>query len=196
VAEENQVRRKRRSSRSSSKSTFVGLQSPAIARAIRVGMVLLTLFYVAYTLVLVRQASFLTDGLAIGMTPQDARYLLGPPKRSEQDDTVWYAPTGSTLRIAYDEGTASSIACSDARMEKFGCSGVLGIDIGAVEDQVWWTLGAPTSQSYVGNEKVMRYEDMGLSFTLRRYQVAAIEHFRRSGRFSYVPRAFRVMIPH
>jgi len=86
--------------------------------------------------------------------------------------------------------------CGTIRLQAFGCVDALGVAIGAVEDEIWWTFGAPTQLTYRGNDKIMRYDDLGLSFQLRRYQITAIDHFRRSGRFSYVPRAFRVMVPH
>ena len=159
-------------------------------------MIVLTIFYVVITVYKTRQASIMVGGLMVGMSQQETRYLMGPPERIEADGRVWrYSPAGSDLSMVFDGG-ATRISCTDSRLEIFGCADVLGVGIGASEDDVQWTLGPPTHMMYSGNDKVMRYDDLGLSFTLRRYHVAAIDHFQRSSRYSYMPRAFRVMVPH
>ena len=86
------------------------------------------------------------------------------------------------------------VACSNGRAPSGDCPDVLGLHLGSGEEQIWYALGAPDQQGYSGDIKVMIYRPLGLTFSLRQFQIVGIA-YRQPSASSYLERLPRVLVP-
>lgn len=164
-----------------------------------VAMTAVGLAYVGYNLYEVQLATSGYGAAQPGMTRDETRYMFGPPPPGSGGGraALWRYRDGPAMTsMRFDEtGRIAAAGCTDTTGGQTGCPGVLGVTIGSGEDQVADLLGAPERVAYSGNSKVIVYPDLGLRFQLRRYAVSAIQSERRTSRFSYLPRAIRMLLP-
>ena len=191
-------RPRRRSTRKNTQR-FGLLRGPRVGRNILIAMCAIAVAHAGFTFQSLRLGSMFYGLAAIGMPRSEASYLMGKPARVEGTDPVtWLYPNGSAItRVEFDAGRdrAQRVRCADAQLAPFGCPSTLGIAIGTPEDDIWYRLGSPTSQRYVGDTKVITYRDLGLSFYLRKFQTSAIELQGGGGGWGLVRRTLRALLP-
>jgi hypothetical protein len=188
------------------------LHNPRAGAAIGIGVAVLAALYGGVCLRAVDQASRSYALLAIDSHRSDVRYLLGRPvtaasggalvpaaqaPNAEAADMWGYATgSGGNLQVGFDPGgdAVARIACEDEALVATSCPPVLGLQIGASEDEIWYKLGTPTSQRYRGEVKLLRYDELGLTFALKRYMLYSITLNRRGGG-GFLARAARYLVP-
>ena len=105
-------------------------------------------------------------------------------------------PGGGITRMSFDSaGRIDDLECSSQSAAADSCPGVLGLGIGSNELAVYDRLGRPNQERYAGDAKVMSYDGLGLSFTLRRLVVVRIGLSRHDGFMTYLGRGFRSLVP-
>jgi hypothetical protein len=127
----------------------------------------------------------------------ELRYVYGTPDSVEEGGRVFrYDDKKRIITARFEQdGSLASIACAAEPDNSAYCDEVLHIRIGQLEDQILLALGAPSRVSYVGNDKIMHYDGMGLSFRMRKYRLYAIELNDGGHVMGYLPRAVWQMIP-
>jgi len=190
-------RRRRRRSKRGSKGWKGYLRGPAFGRHLFGAMCLIGAGYAAAVFWDVRLASRHYSSVAIGMPEKELRYLRGAPASIEEGGRLYrYEADGRifTGRLS-DRGVLTAIGCTASARYGSGCEKVFGIGIGGSEGQILRRLGTPSRISYRGDDKVMHYDGMGLSFFLRRLRVYAIELHQGGSLAGYLPHALWRMIP-
>lgn len=160
-------------------------------------MLLVAAVYCGSILYEARAAALYYGPTVIGMNKNEARYMMGPPPARQESLPVWtYLENGTQISPRFgDDGRMTSVVCNETEQGGAGCPSVLGLRIGTTEDVVWLKLGKPGREVYRGNDKVIFYDDLGLSFVMRRYQIQTIEIHKRESGISFIPRALWMMIP-
>lgn len=202
--------RRRRSER---RSSVPRLHDPRVGKVILAVMIAITLAHVGATLYRLRKASQVYGWLAPGMTREETRYLLGRPEARTSasnrlggtpDDAnadatgPWIYRSGSAITtLLFDDArqTLASVACSDPQLSAYGCPQTMGLSLGTGEDAIWYRLGAPSRSGYQGETKVIVYDELGLSFWLRKFQTVRIKLAQPSGKNAYLARLPRVLVP-
>jgi hypothetical protein len=192
-------RRKRRGRSSSQREKGLAavLRDSRFGKRLFVAMCLVTAIYCGTILYEARAAALYFGPTVIGMDKNEARYMMGPPPAGQESQPLWtYLENGTRLSVRFGEdGGMKSVVCTEDEAAGGGCLSVLGLRIGTTEDRVWLKLGKPGRETYVGNDKIIYYDDLGFSFTLRRFQVQSIEVHKRESATSFVPRALWMMVP-
>jgi hypothetical protein len=198
VAEKPKRRRKSRSSRKEAGSWGAYFRGPSFGRHLFVFMCLIGVAYAGKIAWETRVATYFYNSLTVGSSEGDVRYMLGPPRSTEQNGRIYrYEERGALVTVRFGaDGSMESITCSPLKPEYAGrCGPILGIRIGEIEDNVVVRLGAPTRQSYVGDDKLMHYDGLGVTFHMRRYRVYALEVHKGASLAGYLPRIFWRMLP-
>ena len=187
------AKRKRRSTRRGGGSWGEYFRGREFARLVFYGMCALG---VAYAAKFVWDARMATIGV-YGVTPQDVRYVYGPPQSVEDGGRLYRYEDGKRVALARfgADGMLTSFSCSAKAGHAGECDEVLDVGIGDSEEQVMLQLGAPSRSSYVGDDRILHYDGLGLSLRMRRLKVHAIEVHRGSSFSGYLPRALWRMIP-
>lgn len=211
TADDKQVSSRRR--RSSRGSAVPRLHDPRVGKIILAFMIALTLFHVGTTLYRLRSASLVYGWLAPGMTRDETRYLLGHPEgrasggnrlggtpdgaNDEATGTWTYRSGTATTTLRFDDArqTLASVTCSDPQLGAYGCPQTMGLSLGMGEDAIWYRLGAPSRSAYDGETKVIVYDELGLSFWLRKFQAVRIRLAQPAGANAYLARLPRVLVP-
>lgn len=193
--------RRRRKSRSSSRKQSEGwipyLRSADFGRHLFIAMSVLAAAYVGTILYESRRATFSYGPLILGANPSEVRYALGEPQATEQQPLVYnydHSRRQMTVRFSPDQ-RAELIRCSAPRANTVKCAPIIGVGIGDYEDKVVRGFGAPTRETYSGDAKAMHYDELGVTFHLRQFEIYALELRQGGGVGGYLSRAFWAMVP-
>lgn len=196
------VERRRRRRRSREKTLinlgrFRWIRDPLTGIVVFWTMLGIGALYVAFMFYVTWLSSFAFGKLTLDIDKDEVRYLLGAPPAGQEQKAVWeYRESGAYQRVRFDEnGMLNSIFCAEYREDDAGCADILTIAIGSTEEQIYWQIGGPDQEFYDGNDKILIYDGMGLTFRLRRKLVIGIETHRRSGFLSFVPEALWMLVP-
>ena len=198
VEGESARRRRRRSSSRKKAATWSEYwRSAEFGRHLFVAMCLVGVAYAGSTLWSTRRATFLYGPLWLPATESEVRYVIGPPDAVEAGGSVYrYTGKGGELAVRLSSaGQVVSISCAAGAQSPSTCAKTRGIGIGTTEDQILMRLGAPSRQSFRGNDKTIHYDGMGLTFRLRLVKVREIELREGASFTGYFPRALLAMIP-
>jgi hypothetical protein len=190
-------RRRRKSSRRKAATWPEYWRSAEFGRHLFIAMSLIGAAYAGTILWETRFYSYHYPPAEIGVTENQVRYMLGAPDSIEAGGRLYrYSEPGREVAVRLSPaGRLESISCAGGTPEPVTCPKVRGIGIGSNEYDVLLRLGAPSRESFRGDDKTMYYDGMGLAFQLRQFEVRRIE-LRRGGSFSgYFPRALLAMIP-
>jgi hypothetical protein len=111
----------------------------------------------------------------LGATPAEVRYGFGTPQKVRQNgalETWVYAFTGHEEFVEFDNGAANKVGCVSSGG---ACPGILGIEGGASEFELFSRFGLPNGQKLNNGEKLILYHDLSLSFKLEKFKVISIE---------------------
>lgn len=140
-------------------------------------------------------------------------YSLGAPERAvgangtptDQDPSAqsgagqWFYPTGAGGRIAigYDAaGRVTSIGCGHDDLQPFSCPAMLGTDIGTEEGDLYRSFGSPSRERIVDGTKLAIYDDVGVTYRLKRFRVYQMElRADQGGFFGKFGRFIRSLVP-
>jgi hypothetical protein len=197
IATVQRRRRVRKEQRRPTRSWGAYLRSRDFARLVFAVMVVLSVGYFARYLWDTRMGAIVYSGLPVGVHERDVRYVLGKPNSVEGEGTLYhYTDKGSTVSVRLAEsGQAASIKCTARSNDASSCAPFLDVPIGATEERVLRQLGGPSRVTYSGDDKVMHYDGLGVSFWLRKYQVYAIELRDRPSFMGALPEALWRMVP-
>lgn len=191
--------KRRRKSRSARKSGTWGdyFRGPEFGRHLFIGMCLLGVGYVGLIAYKTRMASVYYSSVVVDLPEPEVRYVFGAPQATEANGRVYRYASGNrliTITLS-DDNLLTSVSCTAERRNAARCERILGVGIGDTEADLVIKLGAPTRVTYPGNDKVMHYDGMGLTFYLRKYQIYAMELHKGGSLMGYLPRALWQMIP-
>lgn len=160
-------------------------------------MVLVSVGYFARYVWDTRMAAIVYSGLPVGINERDVRYVLGRPTTVENGGALYrYIDGKKSVGVRLTEsGQTASIKCTAERPDASLCPPFLDVSIGATEEKVLRQLGGPSRVTYSGDDKVMHYDGLGVSFWLRKYQVYAIELRDRPSFMGALPEALWRMVP-
>jgi hypothetical protein len=190
--------RSSRQRRRSKRSAKAGLQSPALGRNIFIAMTGLTLLLGAYNVYKMRLAAIIYGSLLTNMPDSEVLYLRGEPEQKSPDGMAWAYSQGAGARMVVkfnEHRDVTAISCTGVADRAFGCPDVWGMELATGQDDLVNRLGPPTSEEYITDGKILHYSDLGLRFTMKKYQIAGITKVRRSGFLSYIPRAAWSYLP-
>lgn len=161
-------------------------------------MALASLLAGGWTAHRMRVSTIMAGGYMPGMSEQEVRYLRGTPEQVLEGGSRWLYRDGETaltlLRFAPDK-RVRSVSCFGEIGQPTGCSDIMGLTLGASEDQVVNRLGPPGQRTFVHDGKILAYGDMGIAFTLRESRVVAITKVERSDALSFLPRIGWNLLP-
>jgi hypothetical protein len=114
-----------------------------------------------------------------------------PAGKKAKDFSLWAYPAiesepeGPSVTVEFDRpgGAVKEIACVALRVRtQPACPALLGVAVGSAEGDVIELLGAPTSSELSGVVKHLRYDDLGVRFTLEkgRVYILALRHAKPS----------------
>lgn len=174
-------------------------------------MVVVTIVYAAVTFRNFRLSRQFYAGAWTSNIRPDVLYGFGTPKLISNGGGRWVANATPAQAAAYrmwryattqggivvvsfaDDGHVARVSCTSETASPFGCPGVLGVAMGDDEVATWMRLGTPTRQRYVGDVKILNYDDLGLELTMRQYIIHGIAlNDRATGGLG---RYFRLLIP-
>ena len=189
--------RRRKSTRKPKRSWSAYLRSRDFARLLFAGMVLLAVVYFARYVWDTRMAGISYSGLGVGSYERDVRYILGRPTSIAEGGKLYRYEDGAktvTVRLS-DQGGVASVKCSADLQDASKCDPFLDLRLGAPEDVILLQLGAPSRSTYAGDDKIMHYDGLGVSFWMRKFRLYAIELHDRPTFMSALPRALWRMVP-
>lgn len=191
-------RRRRKSSARKKAATWPEYwRGPYFGRHLFIAMSLLAAAYAGLTLWETRLATFLYNGLWLGASESEVRYMLGPPDAVEAGGRVFrYSERGREIAVRISPaGRTTSISCAPAAQGPSTCPAIRGIGIGTTEDQVLLRFGAPSRVAFRGDAKTIYYDGLGLTLHLSLFKVRELE-VREGGSFTgYFPHALWALVP-
>ncbi len=110
----------------------------------------------------------------LGATPAEARYGFGEPQKVRQNgalETWAYTFPGYEEFVEFENGRATKVGCVSNGGD---CPGILSIEGGAFEDDLFTRLGLPSDQKLSDGEKTIAYRDISLSLKLQKFRVTSI----------------------
>lgn len=191
-------RRRRKSSTRRKAATWPEYwRGPDFGRHLFIAMGLVGAAYAGTILWETRLASRNYPPLKIGMTQSEVSYMLGAPRTLEAGGSVYrYSERGRELAVRFSSaGRMESITCAAGAPAPPTCQKMLGIGIGTHEYDLLLRLGAPSRETFRGDEKTMFYDGMGMSFRLRLLEVEQVELHKAASSIGFVPPALIAMIP-
>lgn len=197
-AQDTPVAASRRKSRRSSSKSQKGLKSVFVAKLVRGAVVIALLAALVVAGQQLRLASLMFGPLTVGMPEQEVLYLRGQPDRRDASGNVWTYDDGLEARTLVSFGpnrNVQSITCASVTGGTIGCPAVLGLELGADQDQLVDRLGRPTSERYIPNGKILAYSDIGLHFTMRQYRITGVTKTSRTTRVAYLGRLPWIVLP-
>ena len=190
-------RRKARSSRKQSEGWIPYLRGAEFGRHLFLGMSIVAAAYAGIILYESRLATYYYAPLLLNSNPSEVRYALGEPQATEQQPLAYrydHARRQTTVRFSPDQ-RAELIHCAAPRANAVKCATIIGVGIGDYEDKVIRRFGAPTRETFSGDAKAMHYDEMGVTFHLRQFEVYALELHRGGTVGGYLSRALWAMVP-
>jgi hypothetical protein len=192
--------RKKRRIQSRSKrgsSVLAVIRGARFGRGLFAAMCVVGAVYVGAFLQEARLAGVVYGVAGLGMNKNETRYLFGGAPAGQETRNVWtYLVDGAQISLRFgQDGRTNLVSCTETDQTGAGCPSILGLEVGTTEDLVWLKLGKPGREVYDGNDKIIFYDDLGLSFLMQRYQIKMIEIHKRDSGISFVPRAFWMMVP-
>ncbi|MEO6389002.1 MAG: hypothetical protein ABIT16_03635 [Croceibacterium sp.] len=189
--------RSRSSSRKKHSSWSEYFRGREFGRLVFYAMCLLGVAYTGFKLYTTRLASIYYSEVTIDLPDSEVRYMLGAPDRLEQNGLLYrYDEGGRVISTKQSpDKLLTAVSCTAPRLNSAHCETVLGLGIGSTEADVVVRLGAPDRVTYDGNDKIIHYDGMGLSFFLRKYEVYAIELHKGGSLLGYLPRVLWRMVP-
>jgi len=135
--------------------------------------------------------------VTMGVSESEVRYMLGEPDSVQDGGRLYrFSETGRELAARLsDDGRLTAISCAAGEKSPATCPRVRGIGIGTDEYDVLRTLGAPSRETYRGNDKTLHYDGMGLALQLQQFDVEQIQLHQGSSFSGYFPNALFAMIP-
>ena len=117
------------------------------------------------------------QGVALGMTGQNVRDQLGPPRQSPQELGVWrYVVQGDRLTVNFGKDQrVSEIVCEETAAALRPCANILGVMVHSSEAAVKLRLGSPDHEGFDHGDKLVTYDGLGTTFRLRQSRVTAID---------------------
>jgi len=190
-------RRKRRASRSKSGTWAAYFRGAEFGRVVFVGMTIIAVLYVARFVWDTRMASIYYNSVVVGMPEQDVRYVLGPPTAVGEGRRFYRYDEGNRTLVTRFSGhnTVTSVTCTADLRYASRCEPILDIPLGTTEDAIMLKIGAPSRNTYSGNDKIMHYDGLGVSLRMRKFRLAAIELHEGGSFIGYLPLAIWRMIP-
>ena len=190
-------RRRRKSSRRRAATWPEYWRGPDFGRHLFIAMVLVGIAYGGTILWETRLASNHYGPTVTGMTESEVRYVLGPPRTVEADGTVYrYSERGREVAVRFSPaGRMESISCEPGPQSPSTCPRILGIGIGSDEYDVLLGLGAPSRETFSGNDKTMYYDGLGMTFQMRLLRVRGMEVREGRSLAGYVTRGLMRMVP-
>ena len=190
-------RRRRKSSRRKPVTWPEYWRGSEFGRHLFIAMCLIGAAYAGTILWETRYYSVNYPPVQVGMTPSEVRYLLGAPRAIEAGGSVYrYSERGREVAVRFSSaGRMESIACAAGTPSPPTCPRIRGIGIGTDEYTVLRKFGAPSRETFRGNEKTMYYDGLGMALQLRLLEVTQLELHRGAGPTGYFPRALFAMVP-
>ena len=157
------------------------------------GFVLLC--YCGLTILHVQAATGSFGPYTLGVSQADVRYRFGEPQRAGTD--VWsYANAGSRIRLGFGaDGRLIRVNCFQEGNLAGPCPSELGVGIGSTESDLARLLGPADTVRYDREDKIVRYDGLGLMVRLRKLRVVEIEHSRASSTVGLAKVALWRMLP-
>jgi hypothetical protein len=134
----------------------------------------------------VRNATRVFGPFELGMQQADVRYQFGQPQAQHLNQpvgpgrgtSVWtYESTGSKISLVFaSDGRLASITCFQEKAYDGTCPSDLGVGIGATESDLTRLLGPPDMEHYDREDKIARYNGLGLMVRMRKLRVVEIGH--------------------
>jgi hypothetical protein len=123
--------------------------------------------------------------LKVGGFDDDGTYVPGeiPEDKKIVDYDEWYYEIDRRVSFEPKSGRVIEIGCSTQKVKPdySECPPLLGISLGDTESYVISQLGEPTKQEVPGLIKTLRYDDLGVEFTLKQERVTGIRSFTPKG---------------
>jgi len=143
-------------------------------------------------------------GIAIGAAREEVLYRLGlptvvsdgqrlyivdeesggpnaiPPSKSIGNYSEWSYESSDkpTLRFTFDSGSAVlSVTCFESQ-KKFQCEPLARVRVSDSEESIVRRLGRPNKMLYDGLFKEMRFDDLGVKFSLMKGRVSSVEKYK------------------
>lgn len=190
------------------------LRNPAMLRLIAGILIVLLIVRVASAGYAFRFDSSGYAGVGLGNSRQDVLYGIGQPAETADASGAWrpfrttaelaangwaYQDSGGgRVDVRFDErdGKVGSVSCTQSEAIPSACGHLYGIGLGDSEDRLSFKLGRPTAERLATGVKIVRYDDLGVEFTLKQYTVYKIKALReRGGAFARTLRFVRSLVP-
>ena len=190
-------KRRRRSSRKRPGTWGEYARSRDFARLVFIGMCLLGAAYTARYLWDTRMASIFYQSSSVAAPAREIRYVWGAPKANEQGGRVYrYEEDGGLIIHRFSEdGLLTSVTCTSDQPGTSACDDALDLKLGDPENAIVLRLGAPSRISYSGDDKILHYDGIGLSFIMRRFRLHGIQLSDGGSFIGYLPVVLWRMIP-
>ena len=190
-------RRRRKSSRRKAATWPEYWRGPDFGRHLFIAMSLVGAAYAGTILWETRFAARNYPPAAIGMTESEVRYVLGPPRTIEGGGSLYrYSERGRDVAARFgSDGRLESISCTAGAQGPATCPRIRGLGIGSTEYDVLVRLGAPSRETFQGNDKTMFYDGLGTAFQMRLLRVQQLELREGASFTGYFPRALFAMVP-
>lgn len=141
-----------------------------------------------------RLASTLFQELKLGATAEEVRYMRGNPTQTVGSTGWLYRNDDADNLLAFDaKGRLAQVRCAAAAGGQHNCETIFGLGIGSTEEAVWFRLGAPSTQSFQGDDKIISYDEIGRVFHLKKRIVVAVA--LRPASTGYWSRLPRLLVP-
>ena len=197
VQEAKSARRRRRRSKEKPATWDAFFRGDDFGRAVFLGMCLLGAAYCAKVVWDTRWASILYNMVLIDLPEAEVRYVLGAPPVVEDGGRLFRYDEGNRTIVTRfsDPGLMTSISCTAEPNFASACEPTLGVGIGTPEDRLLLLLGPPSRISFQGNDKLIYYDGLGLTFRMRKFRVHTLELRQGGNPVGYIGRSLWRLIP-
>ncbi|MDP3906646.1 hypothetical protein [Novosphingobium sp.] len=134
--------------------------------------------------------------VTLGMSAAQVQAALGKPQTAMGSGTWQYRNGRKSMTAGFSaDGTLDRITCAEQPDSLELCPKTMGIRVGTVERELILKLGAPDRIQRAGDQRILQYSGLGLTFRFRGPEVGQIELTRSDNTIAFVRQIGWLLIP-